>query len=89
MNKRMYLAWCPDLGGIQEGGARVKEDGPDRAAEEWAERYDRDSAEYKIVSGQTVTVHVLDIETDRETRWIVAGEAVPIYSATEAEDDDE
>jgi hypothetical protein len=84
-----YLVWCPDLGGTSMDALHIDAGAPDLAAEEWAYRYDRDSAEYSIVGGQPATVHVLDMATGRETRWSVVGEAVPSYTATEAEDDDE
>ena len=53
------------------------------AATEWAEKNDRDSAEYHIVGGHDATVNVRDLETDEVTRYTVSGEAVPQYTARE------
>ena len=82
-----YRVWCPDYGheGPEDGMAVSSRDAynAQNAAEIWAARSDRDSGDYTIVGGSEVTVRVQDPD-GTVTQWIVYGEAVPSYSATEA-----
>ena len=54
---------------------------PGTAVERWAERDDAESAEYRIVSGESVKVEVRDPDGN-VTCWTVSGESVPQYSAS-------
>ena len=58
----------------------------DSAAEKWAYREDRDSAEYSIVRGQPATVRVRPVGPVEvaSVLLIVSGEAVPTYHAEAA-----
>jgi len=79
-----WVVWCPDCHEEEEDGRKVFASDPGEAAEKWAEENDRDSAEYLIVGGSPATVLVKRFGSDDPpTRWMVSGEAVPTYSATE------
>lgn len=80
-----WLVWCPDHGETESDARTIYAADAEGAAEEWAEIDDRDSAEYCIVGGDEVTVHVRlddDFADDEVTAWVVTGESVPSYSAT-------
>jgi len=80
-----WLVWCTDLG-LEEGDAdTVYAHRPERAAERWAEDYDRRNADYAIVRGSDVEVLVRPrIGVHGEPlRMLVTGETVPVYSAVE------
>ena len=53
------------------------------AAEKWAEREDSESAEYSIVGGRETPVVNVRGPDGSVTRWIISGEAVPKYYASE------
>lgn len=83
----MYLVWREE-DGPEDGGVRIKAFDGEQAAEEWAERDDRDSAEYTIASGEEVTVVARNERDGRKTRYRVTGEAQPVYTAREVSGDE-
>jgi hypothetical protein len=81
--------WCPDDDEQPEDGRVFHATDAQYAAEMWAEADDCESAEYRIVAGSEVTVHVcreddyvaaFADEYDVQ-RFIVSGESVPQYRA--------
>lgn len=79
-----WRVWCPVERGENEADAKtIFAFDAEAAAEEWAEQDDRYSAEYGIVGGSSVVVHVQAVDSDEVTRWSVSGESVPSYSASE------
>ena len=79
--QRRFLAWCPEYGQDAEDGIEITVFDDGEAAEEWAERYEREDTDYPILNGQDVTVRVRDIKTGIETVFAVSGEIIPSYSA--------
>lgn len=57
----------------------------EEAATKFAERYDQETAEYSIVSGEDVLVLVTDEQRENQTWFEVEGYSVPEYSASEAD----
>ena len=79
----LYYVWSPDQGGKQEYSKRIDAIDEEHAAELWAEWEDSHSAEYTIVSGEEVTVCVVEDGQDEVRTYVVIGESVPRYFATE------
>jgi hypothetical protein len=80
-----YLVWCPSRGATKEDGRRIVAYCPGYAVERWAEWDDASSADYTIVSGTPVEVLVAEeVPGAQEQRFIVSGESVPQYRASEA-----
>ncbi len=77
----LYLVWCEELGQKQNDGKQFAEAGPREAAQEWARWQDWHSAEFSIVGGREVDVHVEHLDNGNRTRWRVTGKSVPEYSA--------
>lgn len=76
-----WLVWSLDYGGTEEDAIPLRASRPDKAAEEWAKRSDRTSADYSIVGGSDATVLVRDTGSREVFRYLVSGETVPSYSA--------
>lgn len=76
-----WLVWSPDYGGTEEDAIPLRASRPEGAAELWAERSDRMSADYSIVGGTDATVLVRAVGTQETFRYLVSGETVPSYSA--------
>lgn len=83
-----FLVWCPEYGEDAEDGDVIYARDHELAAERWAERSDADSAEYSIVSGTPVTVHVVTEDGDpaNAQRFFIEGESQPVYHAYPAKD---
>ncbi len=79
-DKRIWSVWCPDYGADSDDAKTVTAGSAQEAAEQWAERSDYDSADYSIVKGMDVTVHV-NAPGCGTRRFIVTGESVPVYTA--------
>ncbi len=94
----LWRVWCPEDGETMYDEILIRADDAIQAAENWAERDDSDSAEYSIVGGQKVEVHVMSeadyqsapVEADEVDttgldvkRFMVSGETVAEYYATE------
>jgi hypothetical protein len=87
MNRCKYKVWCPADGELKDRDAReIEEYDVESAAEEWADRDDCESAEYRIVGGTPVEVMVRDLATGKLTRCEVNGESVPQYIARTIKD---
>lgn len=79
-----YRVWRDGDEEEDRDGVRIRAADPEHAAEKWADHKDWTSAEFGIVGGQDVpVVAVRDLSGNTLTRWLVRGEAVPSYSATE------
>lgn len=80
-----YRVWCQDEGheGPEDGVTITDAYSAQNAAEIWANQSDRESGDYTIVGGSEATVRVRDPDGEI-TEWVVFGEQVPSYSATEA-----
>lgn len=83
--KPLFRVWCEEQGDTEDDARDVHALTHEDAAEEWAEQSDLDSAEYSIVKGGDVTVHVRRVGEDSHKTFVVSGEAVPSYSAREEE----
>lgn len=82
-----WLVWCPEDGDAFDSVRPIRATDAAGAAEKWAERSDYDSAEYTILRGGEVIVHVVDPQRKQpERRFRVRGEAEPVYYADELED---
>jgi hypothetical protein len=81
-----YRVWCPERGQNSSDARRIEAFDAEEAAELWAERDDRNSAEYSIVAGEDVVVCVR-CPDGKVSRWRVSGESVPNYIAREAPDE--
>ena len=84
MKREKFKVWNPEEAEECDADSYEVSFGPGRAAEEWAARDDADSADYRIVSGNDVVVHVRS-ELWVLTRWRVSGETVAAYHASELE----
>jgi hypothetical protein len=60
---------------------RIRASDAQEAAEKFAERFDRASASYSVVSGESITVTVCDAHGKDEQKFVVEGESVPQYTA--------
>lgn len=77
-----YLVWCPDYDQARSEAKRIPAFHESQAVEAWAEKSDRESAEYAIVSGGETTVMVAEDEEGSEAiAFVVFGEAEPTYYA--------
>ena len=66
----------------EEDGITIAAYTPHEAAEEWAERYDSNSAEHSIVAGKREpAVHVRNQKNGLISNYVVSGESVPQYHA--------
>lgn len=81
MAGRTYVVWEPTNGQTIVDGRRFTADGPQRAAEQWADWSDYASNEYHIVNGQPATVMVRDVNGGPTREMIVSGESVRRYAA--------
>lgn len=82
--KPAFLVWCEEQGATEDDAETIHAHDAEDAAEKWADRDDRSSAEYLIVAQKwEPTVTVKDQRDGEMKRFIVTGEAVPSYSATE------
>jgi hypothetical protein len=79
MSKRTYKVWCPDYGSEEDDYVAVTASDPQTAAEKWAAHRDHSSADYLIVGGQDVEVHVR-VDGDL-LKYRVFGEQVAHYRA--------
>ena len=83
----IWVVWSPENDeSVDDGSMKVRARDAESAAELWAEREDRESAEYSIVGGKstpTVCVVLASEPSAEPTRWFVEGESVPSYSATQ------
>lgn len=82
---RAFRVWCEALDESEEGesGERpIEATSAQDAAEQWGERFDWDSAEYRIAGGETFEVSVRDPNGEL-TRWEVSAEASVDYCASE------
>jgi hypothetical protein len=78
-----YVVWRPDYDQTREDGRVIEAVGPNYAAEEWALRYDCESADYLIVSGNSAEVLVAEVGSSLPPfRYSVSGESVPSYRAS-------
>ncbi len=81
----LYRVWCPEHGESVEDGTRIEASNAEEAAEDWAEHEDNSSAEYHIVGKRSRPVVCVQAANGvgAVTQWLVRGEAVPSYYATE------
>lgn len=79
-----YRVWCPEDGEHQEDG-RVIDTAVNaaHAAEEWAERDDYESAEYRCVGGKDLIVKVREEPDGPILVFSVTAESLPSYYAAE------
>jgi hypothetical protein len=75
------VVWEPAAGQTIVDGRRFIADGPQQAAEQWADWSDYASNEYHIVGGQPATVMVRDVNGGPAREMIVHGEQLRRYSA--------
>lgn len=78
----LYKVWCPDYGQTEDDARSLVTFSENSAAIQWAEEYDKWSAEYSIAGGEVVSVAVKAPE-GAVTTLVVYGEAVPQYRARE------
>lgn len=72
-----FLVWCPDRGETRESAEEIDEKYAHQAAETWAEK-----AHLRDPDFDQIEVAVA-AESRPETRWTVAVECIPSFSATE------
>lgn len=78
-----FLVWCSETQEEEDAQTFYASDAED-AAKEWADRDDCESAEYQIVAQKwEPTVTVKDLRDGEVKRFVVTGEAVPSYHASE------
>jgi hypothetical protein len=80
---KRYLVWCPEYDQGPEDGVSMDACNAYDAAEKWADRSDRQSADYAITRGDSVEVIVRFLSTGSQRTFRVHGESVPVYTATE------
>lgn len=78
-----HLVWCPLQGETEEDAITIRARDAEQAAEAWAERSDRESADYTIVRGSEARICVRTVLSGELRRFIVRGESVPKYDASE------
>lgn len=78
-----WAVWCPDYGQTEEDARVIAAYDPMSAAQDWAEWYDRRSADYSIIGGSHVEVCVRKVPGTYVRTYVVSGETVPQYYATE------
>ena len=81
MRGRTYVVWEPASGQMMADGRRFTADGPQHAAELWADWSDYASNEYRIVGGQPATVMVQDVSGGPVCEMLVHGEQIRQYTA--------
>lgn len=81
MSRRTYVVWEPAVGQTIVDGRRFAADGPQHAAELWADWSDYASNEYNIVGGQPATVMVRDVNGGPVREMLVQGESIRRYTA--------
>jgi len=81
MTTRTYVVWEPALGQGIADGRRFAADGPQHAAEQWADWSDYASNEFHIVGGQPAVVMVRDVNGGPTRELIVCGEQIRRYAA--------
>lgn len=62
-------------------GAVREEKNPQRAAENWIERYEGENCEYYVLGGGTEILPVRDTKTGKVTLWELTGATIPQYTA--------
>lgn len=77
----IYEVWGQDDGETE--ALRLVASDPQEAAEDWAEKDDEGSAEYRILAGVEPSVLVRDVKTRALYRFRVAGDLVPTYHAVD------
>jgi hypothetical protein len=80
-----HVVWCPEAGETEEDGQSFRAHSARAAAERWAEWSDRHSADYGIVRGASVIVHVRQDGCEEMESFTVTGEMVPCYTAHPSE----
>ncbi|UCM30742.1 hypothetical protein LE197_12950 [Pseudomonas sp. PS1(2021)] len=75
-----FRVWCPDYGHEEDDAMHIR-DAYDHAAaaREWAERYERQNAEYPIADGGCVVVMVQRAGEGAQA-FTVSGYAQPAYT---------
>lgn len=86
-NSRAFFVWCPEDGEDESDAREVMAFDEEEAAEDRAEASDSDG-DYTIVGGSDATYHVrAKVDPGEEQApvmvFVVTGETVPHYSATE------
>jgi len=76
-----FKVWCPARGERIEDAEDVATFSHSQAAENWADRIDFTSAEFRIVGGSPCIVHVALSDGSDVRRFKVSGEAVREYRA--------
>jgi hypothetical protein len=76
----LWLAWSPDYSQTEDDALKIYAPSAREACEQWAEKSDSDSADYDIVRGSQVRVHVRRFDGDVH-EFVVEGEQRPVYSA--------
>ncbi len=82
----IWLVLDPEQSGEWEDAVKVYATDPEQAAEKWAQDEDVESGEYSIVGGTDMAVQVrrLDEPDAAPVWWVVTGESIPTYRASEA-----
>ena len=81
-----FIVWCEDQGETEEDGITIYAYDHESAAEEFADQYDVETADYSIAAQKwEPTFTVKGLRDGGVKRFIVTGETVPSYSATETE----
>lgn len=82
--KPTFLVWCEEQGECEDDARTIYAHDAESAAQKWADQEDHESAEYSIVAQKWEPTVTVQDQRDNELKWfIVSGEAVPSYSATE------
>lgn len=79
MSTDTFMLWRPDMGETREDARAITGICVQCAIQDWAERDDARSADYRIASGNSE--RVLIIEGDKDVEYLVSGEARPVYHA--------
>ncbi len=77
---REYVVWREGWTRDNDG-EHIDAESPRRACEKWAEKSDYASADFSVIKGNDVTLIVAVPGEPMEQRYIVSGEAVPVYRA--------
>lgn len=81
MTTRTFVVWEPSAGQSVADGRRFEAEGPQHAAEQWADWDDWSGNEFHIVGGQPATVKVQDVNGGPVREMIVQGESIRRYTA--------
>ena len=79
--QRNFVVWEPSSGQSISDGQCFTADGPQHAAEQWADWSDYANNEYRIVGGQPSTVMVSEANGKPPRELIVSGESIRRYTA--------